>query len=283
MTSPSKKPPCLERFRAITAHCFITTPYPRLHDDLHRLLLPQRLQPEIGLEGNALWHEPGARFEEAARLLHGCGLAATIHAPFQDLTPGGFDERILDLSREKLRRAFALLPLFRPRSIVCHLGYNHQRHRHNLERWLSVSTETWKGLLPLAQAAGVKVMFENTYERDPSIHRALFARLEEFSPGFCLDVGHVLAFSSTPWQQWLAELGPWLGQLHLHDNDGSSDAHGPIGSGCFDFQGLLQRLAQDGRRLLSTLEQRSVQDTLSSLAALERFDTAALSGQPLES
>jgi sugar phosphate isomerase/epimerase len=108
-------------------------------------------------------------------------------------------------------------------------------------------------------------MFENTYETDPFAHKQLLSALNSKNAGFCLDTGHLLSFAGTGWQPWLTELVPWLGQLHLHDNDGTGDTHIAIGSGCFDFSGLFRDLRQKNISPLITLEPHSEQDLWLSL------------------
>ncbi|MFP7756113.1 sugar phosphate isomerase/epimerase family protein [Thermodesulfobacteriota bacterium B35] len=252
----------------VTGRCFVNAPFERLSHDLLDLFLSHRLQPEIGLDGDCLWQCSDTDFNRVAHCLREKKLACTLHAPFTDLAPGGGEVRIVDLSRQKLGRAFALIRIFRPRSIVCHLGFEAHKHAARFDQWLQRSLTTWNELIPVAERAGTRVMFENTYEKDPSVHRRLLESLDSRSTGFCLDVGHLLAFAGTGWQQWLDELGPWLGQLHLHDNDGSGDAHLAIGRGTFDFQGLFTYLHQHGHRPLMTLEPHSEEDLRQSIDAV---------------
>lgn len=266
--------PDFKQYQHLTRSCFINAPFDRLCTDLHSLFFDNKLQPEIGLEGNFLWTEPEKSFQDIADSLRDNGLSCTLHAPFHDLAPGGFDSQIIALSRRKLRRAFALLPILKPKSIVCHLGFEPYKHAHDLERWLDVSAETWSHLLPLAARENIPVMFENTYEPDPSVHLALFSRLDSLTSKFCLDVGHVLAFSNTTWQDWVENLRPWLGQVHLHDNDGTRDSHLAIGAGSFDFAGFFNSI--QNHHLLCTLEQRSAKDVAASLKNLDSLEPAFL-------
>lgn len=257
----------------LTENCFINAPFDLLVADLLPKFLKHRLQPEIGFEGDFLWTTSKATYREVAAQLHDNGLSCTMHAPFHDLTPGGFDPKFVELSRKKLQLAFELLHVFRPESIVCHLGYEPNKHNNNLERWLNVSEQTWEILLPIAAELDIPVMFENTYEPDPSVHQALFDRLRNHAPNFCLDTGHVLAFSTSPWQKWLQDLAPWIGQVHLHDNMGETDAHLAVGAGIFDFTGFTQALVSGNKKILCTFEQRSEKDLLTSLKKLQTFPT----------
>ncbi len=255
----------------ITDYCFINAPFAQLQAGLLELFLKNRLQPEIGLEGECLWDAEKDAFRKTADILKQHNLSCTLHAPFSDLAPGGFDSRIRALSREKLRLAFELIPVFNPRSIVCHLGFEKNKHNYNLDTWLKNALETWKELLDIAERHQTLVMFENTYETSPMIHRTLFKKLDSPVLGLCLDVGHLMAFANTPWQVWLDEneVGPWLGQLHLHDNLGDSDDHLAIGQGNFNFSELFDYLRSRRLSPLITLEPHSEEDLWQSLAAIE--------------
>ncbi|HHD62989.1 MAG TPA: sugar phosphate isomerase/epimerase [Desulfobulbaceae bacterium] len=252
-------------FTTITKKCFINAPFERLQDDLLELFISNRFRPEIGLEGKWFWQQSRDDFEDIARIFHKQNLPCTLHAPFHDLVPGGFEQRMVELSREKLRRAFELIPIFKPKSIVCHLGFETKKHQAQFDRWLETSITTWKPLVRLAESAGTRVMFENTYETDPFAHKQLLTALDSINAGFCLDTGHLLSFAGTGRQPWLDQLGPWLSQLHLHDNDGTGDTHLAIGSGCFDFAGLFRDLQQKKISPLITLEPHSEQDLWLSL------------------
>ncbi len=241
----------------ITDHIFINAPIERLQTDLLDLFISHRFRPEIGLEGPALWNLSRDDFADLAMILAKNNMTCTLHAPFHDLAPGGFEQEIVRLSRKKLGLAFDLLPLFSPRSIVCHLGFEAYKHASNMDRWLETSLATWQPLIARAKEQGIRVMFENTYESTPQAHKMLFAELDPDGIGFCLDTGHLLAFARTDFSPWLRELGPWLGQLHLHDNDGQADSHMGLGQGIFDFQGLNNALHDLEKKPIVTIEPHS--------------------------
>jgi sugar phosphate isomerase/epimerase len=258
-------------FTNVTAQCFVNIPFERLVKDI-KLFLENRIQPEIGLDGDALYTFSQREFFNVATLLHNEDIACTLHAPFTDLAPGGADHYIVHATRKKLRKAFDLLEIFQPRSIVCHLGYETIKHRNRVADWLCVSLETWQNLLEIAVHAQTKVMYENTYETEPSIHQRLLTELDSDQTGFCLDTGHLLAFAHCPWQDWLPAMHPWLGQLHLHDNQGHTDAHLAIGKGVFDFEGLFSYLKAEDLHPIITLEPHTEDDLWESLNALQKFN-----------
>jgi sugar phosphate isomerase/epimerase len=259
-----------KNYSSITANCFINAPFEQLQGGLLKLFLSNSLQPEIGLEGNCLWEVPNDEFRKMADVLRENGLSCTLHAPFYDLAPGGMDTRIREVTREKLRRAFELIAVFQPRSIVCHIGYDEEKHSYKLEQWVEHSTETWRDLLRIAVLTNTPVMFENTYETTPDIHYRLFTEINSPNLRFCLDTGHLMSYAGTSWHPWLDRLRPWLGQIHLHDNDGKRDDHIAIGSGRFDFEELLLFLQSHDLTPLITLEPHSEKDLWLSLEHIEK-------------
>jgi sugar phosphate isomerase/epimerase len=253
----------------IKKRCFINAPWYDLKEKYLDLFLVHDIQPEIGLEGLCLYNEDRSAFERVAAILKKHSLACTLHAPFFDLAPGGLDPYILEKTREKLKVAFALIPVFQPRSIVCHLQFEENKHGYVYKEWFENAFATWRQLVNIAKRHNVPVMFENTYEKDPTIHMAMLKKLDTPFAGFCLDVGHLLAFAGSSWQQWLPGMLPWLGQLHLHDNSGDRDSHLAPGRGSFDFAGLLAYLRNNQLHPIITFEPHSEDDLWQTFSFLK--------------
>lgn len=255
-------------YTSITERCFVNAPFDQLRAGMLDFVVQNRIQPEIGLEGDFLWDTPTEEFYGVASVLKKNNLSCTLHAPFFDLAPGGIDKKILEITRKKLRLAFDLITVFQPESIVCHLGYEDNKHSYKLEHWLENSIETWSALINIAARSHVRVMFENTYETTPDIHHRLLTELNSPHTRFCLDTGHLLAYAGTSWQIWLESLLPWLGQLHLHDNKGDRDDHIAVGTGLFNFSELFDFLRAKKQKPLITLEPHSIQDLWTTLKNL---------------
>ncbi len=251
----------------ILSRCFVNVPFADFFQYRH-LMTENRLRPEIGLEGDVLFTASARDFSEAARLLKIYGLRCTLHAPFSGLAPGSQDRDLQNATRNKLRKAFELIAVFEPVSIVCHLDSKDNRHGQG-RAWLDAALETWQELLAVAEKHGTRLMLENTYELGPALHREVFTALHSPSAGFCLDVGHVNAFAGNTWQDWLPALAPWLGQLHLHDNHGDRDSHLAPGQGCFDFAGLFTFLREKKLSPIITLEPHTEEGLWQSLDALD--------------
>ncbi len=281
----TEKPASVGKKQAVLQHSqlisriFVNAPFDRLQDDLLELFVENRIQPEIGLEGSCLYERSENDFESVANSLAEAGLACTLHAPFGDLSPGASDKRILEATRNKLLKAFDLIDIFKPISIVCHPGFEEIKHSSKYHEWLANSLETWQELLSIAESHQVAMMLENTYETRADQLAAILTELDSPYARFCLDTGHVLAFAGNTWQDWVDPMEPWLGQLHLHDNRGDKDRHLAIGSGIFDFAGLLSHLRSRNLKPVITLEPHREEDlwtSLDALALLEMPDPSPL-------
>lgn len=264
--------PLSAQYPHLTGRLFVNGPFERLRRGLLDRFIHHGIRPEIGLEGNCLYEHPLSEFRAMANSLRRAGLACTLHAPFGDLAPGASDQEVRRVSRAKLSKALELIEIFEPAAVICHLGYEENKHDWKRAEWLDHSAGTWRALLDLAEPAGVVLMLENTYEKGPEIHREVLSRLDSPAARFCLDVGHTLAFAKNSWRDWLPALSPWLGHLHLHDNRGTVDEHLAVGEGIFDFAGLFAYLRENDLRPTITLEPHREGDLLASLAALDRME-----------
>ncbi len=180
--------------------------------------------------------ELGRQFTE-----HGVG--CTVHAPFADLSPGGFDKKIVAISRERIKRAVELAQLLEALGVVCHPGFDKWRFQGSEQLWLDTSIETWSEVLKDTDK-NFPVILENIFEDEPSTLVTLFSYFKDKNLWFCFDTGHFNLFSKISVEEWLLPLKDRLKEFHLHDNNGKSDEHLPIGAGTFPFRSLKQMIKQ---------------------------------------
>jgi sugar phosphate isomerase/epimerase len=260
---------------ALVARVQINIPFSFLEAGYLEKFLRRGLNPEIGLDAYSLGHYPPGAYQRVARAFQGAGRQVTLHGPFQDLAPGALDDGVLAASRRRLRQAFRYLSVFRPRAVVCHLGYEARHYHWDQERWLARSAATWKELAALAAPFGVTVMLENVYETEPELFLEVLGRVEAPNLQVCFDVGHLLAFSTGDFPHWLKTLAPVIGHLHLHDNNGDADNHLALGAGRVPVQETLDYLFAQGRRPSVTLEphqEGSLEPSLDYLAGIWPWD-----------
>jgi sugar phosphate isomerase/epimerase len=267
--------------QAILKQVHAHIPFPLLRDRYLDFIIGKGIRPEISFSHAALDSFGQDAFAEVADRLRDADVPVTFHAPFIDLRPGAVDPEIRRVSVRRIEQVFALVPLFRPRLVVCHPAFDPRYYISQEDAWLEQSLLTWRHFEGLARETGTRIALENVYETHPSQLRPLLAALDPAVTCFCFDTGHGNAFSEAGMGEWMDEMEGFLGHVHLHDNAGRTDEHLPVGEGNFPFPGFFERLRALPRRPLLTVEahsERNLWRTLGNLRAmhlLEGWDTDA--------
>jgi len=258
--------------RGILGQIQVNVPFTMLYEKYLEGFVKDGLNPEIGLDASALERFSREDFTKVAKQLHERHLKITLHAPFMDLSPGSPDPAIEAATRHRFEQVLKLLPVFKPKTVVCHAGYEWKRYLYIREAWIAKSIKTWEWLGTRISDEGARLMLENTYEDGPDDIKVLFEELEKLNVGFCLDTGHQAAFGSSPLETWLQSLGHFIEQVHLHDNDGNEDAHLALGQGEIDFSTLFDYLKANKKKPpVITLEPHKEEDLWPSVDYLEKI------------
>ena len=248
--------------REIWERIQVHVPFHRLRADLLPLVLREGINPEIAFNHRDLDRYGDDDFREIAARLADAGRSVTFHAPFLDLRPGALEPKIRQVTVERLRRVFELIPLFLPRSIVCHPSFDEKYYISCEQLWLANSLETWQYLLEFVSGTETVIAMENVYELGPHQLRPLFDALDSPQVRFCFDTGHANAFGCASFAEWLEALGHRLGEVHIHDNNGVTDEHLPVGEGTFPFPEFFALLRQRGLSPILTVESHSEESLL---------------------
>ncbi len=246
----------------------ICIPFERLVSEYLPWFLERKVNPEVGIESWSLDRYSDSEFEKTARALLENGAQVTIHAPFSDLSSGSVDNYVLDAVRKRYQRFLEVIPYFEPKAVVIHTGWHPKFHGDYKDQWLDRSIETFEMVLEKMKNTGAMLLIENVFDKTPEVLSALLNRLPRDRAGWCLDPGHARAFSDTPMDAWLAALGDRLGEVHLHDNDGSGDQHHALGTGSIDFPALFGWLDENKRKPVLTIEAHTPESVRESLLYL---------------
>ena len=253
---------------------FINAPFDLLYKRLDQLQ-ERNLLPEIYFDGPTLDTFSPEQYREVADNMRSKGIPCTFHAPFEDIRPASFDDKIREISMTRLRETCRLAELFNPLTIVCHTGYWKWIHYEKIEAWLARSIESWREICDAAQAAGTRILLENVFDDSPEVLTRLIQEIGAEKVGICLDIGHMTIFTQCRLEEWLDSLGSYIEELHLHDNHGIFDEHLVMGRGSIDFDPLFQYIKDHDRHPIFTLEQHREEDIEPNLQALhtlrERF------------
>ena len=175
-----------------------------------------------------------------------------LHAPYNELFPCAIDKKARALATERYRQAAELAARYGSRKVIIHGGYN---PRIYFPVWyVKQSVLFWQDFL--RDNPGVEIVLENVLEDDPRWLLDIVAAVDDPRLRLCLDIGHVNAYSSVPVTDWLELWAPYLSHLHIHNNDGSRDAHNALNEGTIPIKELLlqaQHLCPDATYTLELM------------------------------
>lgn len=175
-----------------------------------------------------------------------------LHAPYNELFPCAIDKKARALAAERYRQATELATRYGSRKVIIHGGYNPQIY---FPVWyVKQSVLFWQDFL--RSDPGVEIVLENVLEDDPRWLLDIVAGVDDPRLRLCLDIGHVNAYSSVPLTDWLVLWAPYLSHLHIHNNDGSRDAHNALNEGTIPIKELLlqaQHLCPDATYTLELM------------------------------
>ncbi len=108
-------------------------------------------------------------------------LEITLHGPFMDLSPGGVDQRVKEVTSDRFIKTIELALFFKPKTIVFHPGYEKWKFNGNVNLWLESSLQTWKPLVKEAEETGLTLVIENVFEETPDTIKTLLEEIQ-FTP-----------------------------------------------------------------------------------------------------
>ena len=222
-------------------------PFPMLVERLGEVV-EASLNPEIFFDAATLDSLDTKALSKVGFELDTHELRATVHGPYMDMSPGGADEKVRKVTVERFTQLLRAVHPISPATVVLHAGYDARIFDGDENLWLTQSLKTWEKVVKEAEAANTVIALENIFEEEPGPIMTLISRMNSPHLRACIDVGHINAFAKAPMDEWLSVLGPYLGEVHIHDNFGEKDDHLPVGDGEIDFSlffSLIKRYSPD--------------------------------------
>jgi len=96
-----------------------------------------------------------------------------------DRNPDPTDPEIKAVTRHRFRQLSQLIPVFKPKTVVCHTGWDYKRYWNMKEIWIGNSLELWGWFSDLVKSEGALLMLENVYEDNPHEFLDLYQNLKE--------------------------------------------------------------------------------------------------------
>lgn len=177
----------------------------------------------------------------------------TMHGAFLDVVWSSQDSVIRERGCQLVKMSLETALKLGVRGVVFHTGLIERLEIESyLNDWLDQSDSFWHRMME--QYPGVKIYMENTFERTPAMLIALKKRMADMVDfELCLDYGHAI-LSGTPIDTWVHNISPYVGHIHLNDNDTINDLHMVPGDGKIDFQHCKENLEQYLKNIPTLLE-----------------------------
>ncbi len=203
------------------------------------------------------------------RLIPSYDLELSLHAPFSDVNIGSFNRRILDESVKQVVEAIEIASELGMGSVTLHPGHLSPISFSEPEKVLDITKESVKEIDAKIGELGIKVGVENMPDMVVTIclkAEDLLHVIEGTDIGICFDVGHA---NTTGEMENFLQLTDKFINVHVHDNDGRSDYHLPLGEGTVDFKSVLRELSGYSGNFV--LEARTMDGVLKGKGFLEEL------------
>lgn len=195
----------------------------------------------------------------------GLGSQLILHAPFNELHPAAIDPKAKALAKERITQAIELARELGIKKLVVHSGYLPFVYFKSYH--IEQSAMFWTDLMK-DQPEDIMLHIENVLEDEPQMMADLLDAISEREKemgghhryGICLDVGHAACMSQVPVVEWIRTIGARISHCHLHNNDGTGDAHGT-----FDCENA----AFDMKEALAAFEKFGASDMTYTIEALK--------------
>ena len=181
-----------------------------------------------------------------------------LHAPSNELFPCAIDEKARELAAYRYRQAIDLAKRYGSKKVVIHGGYHPWMY---YPVWyVGQSVAFWKEFLK--EDPEVEIVLENVLETQPDMILDILEGVDDPRLRMCFDVGHINAYSYIPIMDWLETCAPWIGHIHINNNDGREDQHMGLKDGSIPMKELLSRLAVLCPEATITLEMTETKPSL---------------------
>lgn len=215
-------------------------------------------QWQLGLETIAFSYAPllddSAALPRTREEIHGIS-SLWLHGPFAELIPCAIDPLTRDVAMRRFRQALDAAQALGIRRMVFHGGFI--PHVYFPEWYVEQSVWFWREFLRDVPA-DMTLALENVMEPSPETLVSIAAQIDDPRLGLCLDVGHAnTCVSETPPMDWIVPMAPWLRHVHLHNNQGDTDLHAPLGEGNIPMRQIIDTVLQAAPEATFTIEIRT--------------------------
>ncbi len=193
-----------------------------------------------GVNSPLSWEE---KIKQHKKLIENFKGRISIHGPFIGIRYTYNDYLLKEAVKKRMQMTYEMAKELKPEILVLHSGISEDIKKWKLQKlWLEETTNFWKEEIKKYEKEKIKIVVENLVEEIPDILIELCDGINSDFFALCLDTGHMNVFSKLPPSDWVKKMGKRLQYVHLHDNNGESDEHLPVGKGNIDFNNFFNSI-----------------------------------------
>ncbi|MFH1406786.1 MAG: sugar phosphate isomerase/epimerase family protein [Candidatus Omnitrophota bacterium] len=256
-------------FASLQDRLYFHVPYRDLLENLTQVLR-NRVNCEIYIGSSALDAPAKREINLINESFKKEGLRKIMHGPFHDLNSGSFDTEVRRISERRYIQAIEFCSALGSGNIVMHTGYQPIFYYYAKDLWMQNALGCWEAVIKQAKKHGITICVENSVDTSADVIVELVKKAGSDNFKACFDIAHYNVFSKVPILESLNAYPPGLiREIHLSDNDGTSDAHLALGEGKIDFPAFFKELDTLGIAPIVTVEPHTPEDIPKSLAYLK--------------
>ena len=217
------------------------------------------------------------RVNEVRELADSYGFDITLHGPLFDTNLSSLKERIRRASAKFMQDCVELASRLDADLLVVHAGsFPRDLPSSLMSKARDQLHSSLSELTKVAVNTGVIIGVENKQKSEdrelvlyPDEHLEVVEAFRDQGVRAVLDIGHAHTANSDL-VNYTHLLNDLIIELHLHDNDGISDDHLPLGAGSIDFESLFEAVRSIGFTGPTILELKSRSDLESSVGFIRK-------------
>jgi len=200
---------------------------------------------ELMLDGQH-WNEFHNRMDDIVFELKKRPVTYSVHSPVWDTNLTSESYHIREAVMESLRQSIIFASKLNATHVVVHPGFSQSR-TFNKEIAKARSKAYIKELIEFNKDYGMLLLIENVGNAVHSIFT--FDEYVNFLNGFPKEAGYLIDIGHAHMNHWdieklLLSVKDRLFAIHIHDNDGISDQHLPIGEGTTNWNSIFNAVKQ---------------------------------------
>ena len=162
------------------------------------------------------------------------------HCAYSELCPAAIDPLVREHTARRYTQSIELAARYGIRKVVIHTGFIPKVYFP--EWFIPESVDFWQKFLASA-SRDVTICLENVMETDPDVQIGIVSAVNDPRLWLCLDVGHANSTGSRLGVPvWIDAAAPYLSHVHIHNNNGLTDLHAPLGEGVMDMAAVIDRI-----------------------------------------